>query len=405
MPRLASLTSSNLTGLSQNRIRDVFEYIVTIVNSNAESSRSDDDFAQNIFSFTANSSLIAVGARVEDITAGTITNNGKVYVYDRQGQLLHTLTNPNEIPFGQQGGELNDNFGSGVWLTEEYLLVLASGEDLSTDTFESNAGRFYLYDVNDLASDTPIASTTATSEGIGGGGVGPLYGNTIYPSSSTQNIYTKLTIPSFTFSTVPTQISRNGFSGFPAVSETYVAVPVGGPSTIRSIEVYDRTTDTLVSTLTAPSGASVSNFVGFDRGVAQNSTLTAVGDSGAKPNGETGDLGGAVWLYNSATGTVAARIDNPSTSTFSGSDNFGRSIVMNDKWLVVNATGEDVFIDGRLREGQVYVYKLSDLSLAYTIQTPTPSDNTTFGRWMQLQSDLLMISESIAERLHVYLLK
>jgi hypothetical protein len=170
------------------------------------------------------------------------------------------------------------------------------------------------------------------------------------------------------------------------------------------VEVYDRTTDTLVTTLTGPVGSS-SSFAAGDSIVSQNSTLTAVGDIAAQPNGETGDLGGAVWLYNSATGAVVSRIDNPSTSAFSGRDNFGSRVAMNDKWLVIGAPGEDVNIGGFLRLGLVYVYKLSDLSLAYTIQTPTPGSSQTFGRYIQLQGDLLLISESIAERVHVYTLR
>ena len=401
MPRLASLSSKGLTGIGL--VADIFEYVVTIVNTNAESSRADDDFAQRRFSFAANTSLIAVGAALEDITSGTTTNNGKVYVYGRQGQLLHTLTNPNAIAFGPPDGQSNDNFGNSVWLTDQYLIVLATGEDRSTDTFESNVGRLYLYDVNNLAANTPTSSAEYVGS-LGSQGGGALFNNVIYAENPTSNVYTKISIPSFTSTTISTQLSRNTFSGNVAPGQTYVAVPVGGPSTQRSVEVYDRTTDTLVTTLTGPVGSS-SSFAAGDSIVSQNSTLTAVGDIAAQPNGETGDLGGAVWLYNSATGAVVSRIDNPSTSAFSGRDNFGSRVAMNDKWLVIGAPGEDVNIGGFLRLGLVYVYKLSDLSLAYTIQTPTPGSSQTFGRYIQLQGDLLLISESIAERVHVYTLR
>lgn len=401
MPRLSSLSSRGLTGIGL--VADVFEYITTIVNTNAAGDRADDDFAQRRSSFAANSSLIAVGAPLEDITDGVTTNNGKVYVYDRQGQLLHTLTNPNEIPFGGQSGEVDDNFGNGVWLTEDYLLVLATGEDRITDTFASNVGRYYLYDVNLLSTNTPTASAESGAN-LGSAGGGPLFNNVIYAESSTQNIYTKISIPGLTSVTIPTQLSRNGFSGRIAVGQQYVAVPVGGPTTQRSVEIYTRDADTFVTTLTGPVGSSGS-FAAGDSAVAQNSTLTAVGDYLAQPNGETGDLGGAVWIYNSSTGAVVSRIDNPSTSAFSGSDFFGSRVDMNDKWLVIGAPSEDPVVNGQLRLGVVYVYKLSDFSLAHTIQTTTIASGGTFGRYLQLQGDLLLISESITESVYVYKLK
>lgn len=400
MPRLASLSSRGLTGIGL--VADVFEYLTTIVNTNAASDRTDDDFAQRRFSFAANASLIAVGAALEDTASSPFINNGKVYVYNRQGVLLHTLTNPNAIVFGGQGGEEDDNFGNSVWLTDQYLIVLATGEDRSTDTFASNVGRLYLYDVNNLASNTPTSSAEYVGS-LGSGGGGPLSNNVIYAETPTQNIYTKISIPNFTTSNISTQLSRNTFSGLIAASQTYVAVPVGGPSTQRSVEVYNRTTDTLVTTLTGPAGSSDSFAAGSS--VAQNSTLTAVGDRLAKPNGETGELGGSVWIYNSLTGAVVSRIDNPDTFAFSGNDFFGACLAMNDKWLVINAPSEDPVINGVIRQGLVYVYKLSDFSLAYTIQTPTPGSSQTFGRWIQLQSNLLLISESIAERVHVYTLR
>jgi len=398
MPRLSSISNTNFTGLGITR--NMFKYVTTIANTNVESSRADDDFAARRFNVAASSSLIAVGAPLEDITAGTTTDNGKVYVYNLQGQLLGVLTNPNEVPLGQQGGELNDNFGSAVWFTDQYLVVLAGLEDRSTDTIESNVGRLYLYDVTDLGSNTPIAS----AESAGGAGGGPIFNNIIYGTGgSTQNVYTKISLPGFTTSNISTSLSRNGFSGSVAVSQTYVAVPVGGPSTQRSVEIYTRNTDTGVSFLSGPPGSSL-NFAGGDNAIAQNSTLTAVGDYGAQPNGETGDLGGSVWLFNSATGAVTARIDNPSTSTFSGSDFFGSRVAMNDKWLAIGAPSEDVVINGSLRQGQVYVYKLSDFSLAYTLQTPTP-DVGQFGHYIRFQGNLLLISERITEEVHVYILK
>jgi hypothetical protein len=104
----------------------------TLLNPNPYGTNAGDRFGQAV---TISGNYAVVGAVFEDDAGGL--QSGKAYIYDvTTGALVQTLDNPN--PYGTSE---NDNFGSTVAISGNYLMVGAAAEDDAG----VNSGKAYIY--------------------------------------------------------------------------------------------------------------------------------------------------------------------------------------------------------------------------------------------------------------------
>lgn len=134
---------------------------------------------------------------------------------------------------------------------------------------------------------------------------------------------------------------------------------------------------------TVPDGDTTDQF-GF-RGLATNGIHVAVGAPlYDEPGQGNTDNSGRVYVYTVSGFGLVNTIEAPAEARL-----FGFSVAMNADWLVIGAPSSTPgAVSGA---GRVYVYRTSNFTLAYTIDSPD-TDQLGFGRQVALSDDRLVVS-------------
>lgn len=223
----------------------------------------------DLFGFLSSIGSNRIVVSAYNYTGGTIYSKGRVYVYDLNGNLLNTISNPN--------GNVNEYFGISV--------AVGSGRIVIGANYNGNYGRVYIYDLNANLLKT-IDGTNLSYLGYSGVAVGcgrivaaaAAYGasgsplGAIYIYGLNGNLIKTITDPGNLGSTF-----NNGYSL--AVADNRIVVGVRTTSSSAgTVFIYDLN-GSLLYTITDPAATSSDNFgysvsVGSGRIVIGTSTQT-----------------------------------------------------------------------------------------------------------------------------------
>lgn len=150
---------------------------------------------------------------------------------------------------------------------------------------------------------------------------------------------------------------------------------------------YNYTPFNLIRSTENPTYAGTNQTSSWGQTVAMNSTYYAVG----APDDRTTTVGGRVDIFNISDGTKFRTITNPNSQTTDRVDAFGNNITMNSTYIAIGARTENT---ATLNDtGVIYVYRISDGALIYTLTDPTSpaqaaSDN--FGLYTIMNESYLL---------------
>ena len=157
----------------------------------------------------------------------------------------------------------------------------------------------------------------------------------------------------------------------------YANIPLRRGVTIyhaKQNDVYQWVANDIVST-----GSNIANG-GFGRySMDTSSTLLAV-SSPYEKSSEGDTQSGVVHLFDLTDGTWVSTVENPNYESTKTSDNFGYSLCLSEKYMIIGAPNEDS--DGYSNSGAAYLYSHGDNVPLYTFR-PLPNyreANSQFGR-------------------------
>jgi len=232
---------------------------------------------------------------------------------DLLGNLYLTLSNPTPAA--------NDLFGISVAVSDTYAVVGA----MNDDTGATDSGSIYVFDIVTGALVTTIPNPAPTAYDQFGINVATI-GNYVVAGVYWEKI-----------STV---------------------------ATAGAVYIFNATTGALLNTLQNPTPAS---WDMYGKSIAVNSTYVLVG-AGQDDNGATNT--GVAYLYNISTGALVRTITNPLTGINGNGTQFGNSVAMNERYLVIGSNAG---------AGTAYVYDVVSGTLLATLTDPTAAASTQFG--------------------------
>lgn len=314
---------------------------------------------------------MVIGAPYDDAGA---TDAGRAYLFDTNGALLVTLTNP--------APAASDYFGRAVAAGKDWLAVGAFMDDPGTQ----DAGSAYMFHTNGsliqaIANPFPEGSGNFGYAVVAAGNDGLLAGARCnsWMVANSGVAYLFLT----------NETPRQFTSPAPGVAD-YFGCSVAALGTNRLLvgaQAYDwgaldsgiaylfSTDGTLLTTFTNPTPAT-SDYFGF--------SLAAVGEDrvliGAYSDNTGANDAGAAYLFDT-NGALLLTLTNP---TPAATDNFGYSVAAaGPDRVLIGAPQDDT---GALNAGAAYLFS-TDGTLLTTLTNPTPATGDNFGWSVAASSD------------------
>jgi len=361
----------------------------TLDNPNAYGTVAGDQFGVSV---SITDTYCIVGAIFEDDAGGT--SAGKAYIFDTvTGGFLHTLDNPTSY-----GTSYGDDFGKQVSISDSYSIV---GTNQERDATGYESGVAYVFDnvtgnllhtlTNPNLYNTPSGDFYGTSVAISDtyAVVGAPYEDSIDGTSSgavyifdvvTGNLSHSLENPNTNFTMDGDLFGWSvGLVGDQIISGAKYEDDAQGEYSGVVYKIDAVTGDTLL-TIANPNEGGLANIDSnaYGTSIAINDDYTLVG--APTENDELEEKSGSVFVYDTTTGDLLVRLENPSPYGTHYYDHFGWSVALSDSYAVCSAYREDD-IDGS-SSGKVYVYSTSTWELLHTIDNPNPygtSTNDEFG--------------------------
>ena len=302
-------TNSGLAYLYDASTRSLLH---TFTNPNSDSTSDGDFFGRGT---AMHGNYLIVGAPNESYNNGGGTYSGAAYIFNTDGEFLHTLVNPNAY-----GTKQSDQFGNSVAMWGNYAAI--SGFDEEGAGGENSAGAVYVYEV----SSGTLLYTLASPNPVINGQFG--YGISIH-----QN-YLAIGEPQGT-----------GISG----------------TAKGCTHVYDITTGTRLITIDSPTAS----YVGFGEDTDIDGDMLLIGAKNYNESSNTGS--GRTYLYNWTTGTLIHTLINPNVYSTLANDNFGFGVALSGQYMFSAAPGE---VNSN---GVVYPYRADTGVLGNTIYAQSGS--------------------------------
>lgn len=254
--------------------------------------------------------------------------------------LEHTLNNTNAF-----GSSANDQFGTSVAVSGDYIVVGVPNED---DNVDNNSGKAYIYSIsrNTLVHTLDNPNPVSSSSGDNFGNAVDISGNYVIVGAYNED------------------------SG----SE--------GPYEVGKAYIYDVITGTLLHTLSNPSGSDNDQF---GTSVAIHGNYAAVGAPGYQNNS------GKVCIFDVATGSLLNTISNPNWVGSGDNDRFGHAIDISGQRMVVGAYNEDTFYQN---SGAAYIFDITNKTLLFTLENPNnlgTQENDYFGYDVAISKDIVVV--------------
>jgi outer membrane protein assembly factor BamB len=251
------------------------------------------------------------------------------------GSLKWVLDNPNAFDASGQ----DDQFGTAIACSDEYLIVGAHNEDDSSGT---TSGKAYIFNVTTGALlwtlDNPNAYSTSLND---------IFGFSV------------------------------SISGNYAIVGAYGEDDSGGTGSGKAY-IFNVTTGALLWTLNNPNAysTSASDFFGYSVSISGNYAI--VGAYSEDDSG--GTVSGKAYIFNVTTGALVHTLNNPNAYSTSAGDNFGYSVSISGNYAIVGAYFEDD--SGGTGSGKAYIFNVTTGALVHTLNNPnaySTSVNDYFG--------------------------
>lgn len=334
-------------------------------------------------------------------TVGDIISAGKVYLYDLDGNLLHTFLSPNP--------ETNKSFGDNLALYEDLVAIF---EVSKINELSQVAGTIHVYKTDGTHQYT-IQSQDIKDSAISARGIGVAFGADILLISEKGGdmmppIQGKVHIYSQNGEYVNTILSpepsvHGNFGKTLKVGEEIILISqYGDPERGLKIGpgyvyVHDYDGNHLM-TLESP---EKEEYACFGSSVSTSMDMIVIGEYKATVNG-LGEAG-KVHIFNEEGEHLRTLLSpDPEAYALFGSDVAisGDIIVVGEERRNINPFGD---------EGRAYVFDVNG-TLLQNLTAPHPSINGAFGSDVVFQNDVIVVSESSAEvdgqsasgRIHVY---
>lgn len=294
------------------------KFLTVVDNPNGYSTAASDQFG---YSSDASDSYFIVGAIGEDDASGSAS--GKAYIFNTDGDLVHTLDNPNN--YGTSG---SDQFGGAVGISESYSIVGAKYED---DATNESTGIAYVF------------------------------------SNTTGNLVHTLENPNAYGTT-----ANDFFGEVVSISENYCVVGVpneddaGGDGSGKAY-IFNNSTGVLVHTLDNPNDYGTTLYDSFGKSVGITDTHCLVGASGEDDADGSGQ--GKAYIFNTVTGALLHTLDDPNAYNTPANDTFGWSVGISNTYSIVCALNEKSPTDVSA-SGAAYVFNNSTGALVHTLVNP-----------------------------------
>ena len=185
----------------------------------------------------------------------------------------------------------------------------------------------------------------------------------------------------------PAPAEHDGFGGAVAVAGDRVLVGAfwddTGGEDVGQAHLFDAATGDLLTTFDDPNPTARD---GFGSSVALHGTLVLIG----APNDDTnGDDVGQVHLFDAETGALLMTFDDP---TPTDRDRFGRPVALDGSLVLVGAAGDDTAGN---EVGQAYLFDAVTGALLHTLDEPTPTDRSSFGRSVAIGGGRLLVGADL----------
>jgi len=320
----------------------------------------------------------AVASNSTGFAQGHISGPSEVVIYDTSGNVVHTISGPD----GASG------FGGyrGLLMNETHILI--ASYSYATDGL--NVGKAWLHDVTTgtlLHSFLPAGYAQNTGVDLAFGsciGLSEKYaaiGINAYadqPKIHQYDVSTGLLVREIT-PHAPVGTNQRWGHGV-AISDSYVAAGVPSGSNHGYVEIFDASNGQFLRTINNPQGSSSDYF---------GTTVKISGDyiCIATPNEDSPTFGsdtGVVYVFNITDGSLLQTI-TPTIAT----TGFGKDISVSGKHLAIS---DYAHVPGRTTDyaGRAFVYDMTDGSLLYTANNPTPVDYDFMGQSVSISGGSLI---------------
>lgn len=244
------------------------------------------------------------------------------------------------------------------------------------------SGAITVADISDSTiTGAKLADSTVTASKLHTTAITDKLGYTPVNATTVSEFYSKGT-PTFTFNYSIDNpnaygTADNDYFGTPlAVSGDLALISArleddAGGTQSGKVYVYNLATNTLVQTLSNPTGYSTSASDYFGSSLAINGTTAVVGAD--QEHDATGNYSGKAYIFNASTGSLLRTLDNPTPVGTGASDRFGTSVALSGDgtYTYVSAPYEEYDTNvSNSGSGKVYVFNTSTGSLVYTIDDP-----------------------------------
>ena len=272
---------------------------------------TQEDSAYFGASVSVNSNYILIGS------PGTGTAGGTAYLYNLQGNLIHTFNNPNP-----SGSTDFDYFGQYTSINGTKAFVTAYGE--GTPSSGTEGGYVYAFDL--------------------------ITGNLLYSIPDPDDAFNRFAY------------------GIDSNDDYFVAGAYG----TSKAWLFDESDGSVVHTFTNPNSNTTDTDDSFGQGVAINDNYITI--SAPKEDSSTVADAGVIYVYDTSTRNLVRTIQNPENSN----DNFGIALDLYANKLLVGAYDFD---DDNANSGIAYLFDLTDGSLIHTFNNPNAFGTTASDRF------------------------
>lgn len=312
---------------------------------------------------------------------------GNVYLFDFDGNLVDTISNPNNGA---------DNFGYSLSALDNMLAVGAPG-------FGSDKGAVYLYDIDTLHTLLTIPNPSTIGERMGEDGINFLNGDLLVGVSKAENSGQLQAGKIYRFSTSDGSQVQPPYSDLTISAGDLFGRSIsvsGGAFLTGSHGALSETGEAFViSSSTVPFSNPNSLLPAGDRyGWATEITPTryVVAAPNAEVSHSSSEIGtqGLVYLHH-ITEPFTDTINSPDLDDIVSqdvTDQFGYDLAESDGFLVISAPYDDVEVNGDIFEdaGSVYIYTSNGFFLE-KMHNPDPAPNDLFGYSLEVVNGLVVI--------------
>jgi len=311
------------------------------------------------------------------------------------GSLVWTLNNPNAYSTPD-----SDSFGQKVVIVKNYAVVAATNEDDPQGTF---SGKVYVYSVTTgqllytLNNPNAYGTTQDDRFAISGLAATDKY---IMASSQFENSFAGIAyvfditngqfLYTLTHPAGSSSFSEGGvaaFGRYGTVSARFFPAAGTGSGTVY---VYDLSNGKLVYTLNNPNAYSTIDSDDFGISVAISDKHIIVGADQEADAGGTNS--GKAYIFNIATGSLLWTLDNPNAYSTSANDAFGRSVGISGNYAIVSASTEDDA--GGTGSGKAYIFNVTTGALVWTLNNPnvdSTSQDDYFGTSVAISGNYAIV--------------